>query len=155
MKAERGVSLAVILGVLIALSCATAAQTGTIYNKDIKVVDYEDMQFPAIALLAHVEGVVVVQVKFDYQGNVTDADALSGPSLLTNLSAQNAKKWRFEPNSQKAAIIVYSFRIEGACHAGHGGGYTSQMIFFPPNFAEITVCPVPLQTNTSAKRQRN
>ncbi len=156
MKATR--KLCVALGILlelIVLPCIVAAQTGTIYNKDIHVVDYKDMQFPAMALTVRDEGIVVVQVKLDNQGKVTDAEALSGPSLLTYGSVENAKKWRFEPNPPKAAIIVYRFRIEGDCHVGPYGGAPSQMIFFPPNFAEITVCPVPPMTNTSGKPRRN
>lgn len=146
---------AAILLILIAASCVTATQPGTIDNKDIHVIDYEDTYLPPIALLAHVEGVVVVRVKLDNHGKVTDAEALSGPSLLTYGSVENAKKWTFQPNSQKAAIIVYRFRFEGDCHPASNGGFTSQMILFPPNFAEITACPVPPQTNTSEKPRRN
>lgn len=157
MKIRRETSVvARILRVFIALSCAMAVQAGTIDNKDIHVVDYEDMYFPALAFMARIQGVVVVQVKLDNQGKVTDSEALSGPAFLTQGSAENARKWKFEPNSEKAAIIVYSFRIEGDCHPASNGGFTSQMIFFPPNFAKITACASPITaTSTSKERRRN
>ncbi|MGI0133610.1 MAG: TonB family protein [Candidatus Micrarchaeaceae archaeon] len=137
-----------------ALALITAARADTIYDKDMHVVDYADLEFPAIAVTAHVEGVVVVRVSLDDKGKVVDVEALSGPSLLTRQSLQNAKKWRFEPNPQKAAIIVYDFRIEGACHATRVGGSASQMIFFPPNFVKITACPTPLMTMTNRSESR-
>jgi TonB family protein len=137
-----------------ALALITTARADTIYNKDIQVIEYADLEFPAIAVTAHVEGVVVVRVSLDDKGKVVDVDALSGPSLLTRQSLENAKKWRFEPNPQKAAIIVYDFHIEGACHAARAGGSASQMIFFPPNFAKITACPTPLMTITNKSEHR-
>ncbi|MGH9733547.1 MAG: energy transducer TonB [Candidatus Acidiferrales bacterium] len=91
---------------LIALGCVLGAQAETIYDKDVHVVDYADMYFPAIALVAHVEGVVVVQVKLDDKGKVVEAEALSGPALVTRQTIENAKKWTFEPNVQKSAVIV-------------------------------------------------
>jgi hypothetical protein len=127
----------------IAPTRALAQQARAINDRDINVMDYEDLEFPAIAVTAHVEGAVVVRLKLDDQGKVLGAEALSGPSLLTHQSVENAKKWRFRPNSEKAAIIVYNFRIEGACHPVRQGGSASQMIFYPPNFAAITVCPPP------------
>jgi TonB-like protein len=129
--------------VLADLSCALGQKDGAIADKDINVIDYKDLSYPAIAVLAHVQGVVVVRLKLDDQGKVLDAEALSGAHLLTGPSVDNAKRWRFEPNSEKAAVIVYNFRIEGACH--YSGGSSSQVIFYPPNLAAITACPGPPQ----------
>ncbi len=121
---------------------AVAQQETTINDKDISVSDYEDLNYPNIAVISHIQGVVVVRVKLDDHGRVLDAVALSGASLLTGPSVENAKKWRFEPNSKKGAVIVYNFRIEGACHYHRP---SSLMIFYPPNFVEITACPSPPQ----------
>jgi outer membrane biosynthesis protein TonB len=139
----RTIVLSIALPVLAALSGALAQKGGTIADKDINVVDYVDLSYPPIAVLAHVQGVVVVRLKLDDQGKVLDAEALSGTPLLTGPSVDNAKKWRFEPNSQKAAVIVYNFRIEGDCH--YSSGSSSQVIFYPPNLAAITACPGPTQ----------
>ncbi len=113
------------------------AQDGTIADKNIKVVSFEDLSYPAVAGSANIQGVVVVRVKLDDRGEVLDAVAMSGSPILVHASVENAKKWRFEPNSQKAVIIVYNFRIEGTCHPG---GWSSQMILRPPNFAQVTAC---------------
>jgi TonB family protein len=116
---------------------AVAQQEPVVHDKDIRVVDFVDLTYPMIADSAHTQGVVVVRVKLDDSGKVVQAEAISGADLLIRASVDNAKQWRFEPNSQKAAVIVYNFRIEGFCHPGAAG---SQMIFYPPNLAEITAC---------------
>jgi TonB family protein len=128
-----------------ALGCvfAQSQKDRTIYDKEISVLDYEDLVFPAIAATAHVEGVVVVRIELDDNGKVLDAEALSGPDLLVHQTVENARKWRFKPNPKHAAIIVYNFRIEGVCHSVRQGSSFSQMIFYPPNFAAITACPTP------------
>jgi TonB family protein len=123
------------------LSCYPAQQIHTIDDKDVKVIQYSDLGYPAIAVLARIEGVVVVRVTLDGNGKVLGADAVSGATTLAASSVANVQKWRFEPNPEKAAVIVYNFRIRGNCHAE---GVHSQMVFYPPNFAEITACPGPV-----------
>jgi len=97
--------------------------------------------YPAVR--AHIQGVVVVRLKPEDQGKVPDAEAHSGASLLTGPSVENARKWRFEPNTQKAGVIVYNFQIKGECH--YYGGESSQVSFYPPNLAAITACNDPTQ----------
>jgi len=121
---------------LIITSYAQAQDARTISDTNIEAVHIEDLSYPALAS-RFTQGVVVVRVKLDKEGKVVDAAALSGSTLLTRASAQNAKKWRFRPNSESAAIVVYDFRIKGSCVPGHP---SSQMIFYPPNFVTITVC---------------
>jgi TonB family protein len=137
------ITLLLLMFVVLGCALAQSQQDRTIYDKDISVIDYEDLDFPALALAARVEGIVVVHVKLDDNGKVLDAEALSGPTFLVRQSVENARKWRFKPNSKHAVIIVYNFRIEGACHSIRQGGSASRMIFYPPNFAAITVCPTP------------
>ncbi len=48
----------------------------------------------------------------DDQGKVVQAVALSGNDLLLPDCLVNAKKWRFKPNSMRAAVIVYNLRRE-------------------------------------------
>jgi hypothetical protein len=122
------------------LCYSLAQQSGPVNDKDINVISYEDLDYPAIAVLAHVQGVVVVRLRLDDHGKVLGAEALSAASLLAGPSVDNVRKWRFEPNPEKAEVIVYNFRIEGACHYG---GPHSQMIFYPPNLASITACGRP------------
>lgn len=133
----------VLAGLLLiaASASAPARQDGTIYDGDIKVVDMQELKYPSF--VAGGQGLVVVRVTLDNQGHVADATALSGPLILIRPSIENVKKWRFEPNSEKAAIIVYEFRVEGYCTFGT---WSSQMIFYPPNFAVITACAHPPNT---------
>ncbi len=138
---KKWACLSALLGVS-ALSGYPAQQVKTLNDKDIKVIDYADLRYPGVAITAHVEGVVVVRVTLDKNGNVSEANALSGADILVKSSLENARKWRFEPNPENAAIIIYNFRLRGACHQS---GVASQMIFYPPNFAEITACPTPVQ----------
>ena len=103
-------------------------------------MDFKELRYPS---LGTAQGVVVVRVKLDNQGKVVNAEALSGAPLLVQPSVVNAKTWRFKPNSQKAAIVVYNFRVKGVCFSAN---WSSQMILYPPNFAVITACshpPVP------------
>jgi TonB family protein len=108
-----------------------------IRDENIKVLDFEELRYPLPARLSHVEGVVVVKVELDDSGKVVNAIAISGAKDLISESLSNAKKWRFQPGSQKAAVIVYRFSIDrGLCH----GVAPSDFIFHPPNFASITSC---------------
>jgi len=126
------------VGSLLAIPAGvTAQQESPINDTDIKVTGYEELTYPTLGVMGNMQGIVVVRVKLDDEGKVVDAVALSGWLILRNASIENAKKWRFEPNAQKAAIIVYNFRIEGICF---NDKYSSHMIFYPPNFASITDC---------------
>jgi hypothetical protein len=60
--------------------------------------------------------------------------AISGQDVLIPVCLANVKRWRFQPNAENAAVIVYNFRmIEGSSKSG-----ASQFIFQGPNFATIT-----------------
>lgn len=113
-----------------------------VYDKDIRVIDFEDLTYPTAAHTINAQGVVVVRVILDDQGKVNDATGISGAGLLIRACLENVRKWRFEPNSQKSAVVVYNFRIRGACHSDKD---SSQFVFYPPNFASITGCTHTLQ----------
>jgi TonB family protein len=129
------------IGLVVLLAPAPRAQhDNPIKDTDVKVTAFADLTYPPLAAQSRMQGVVVVEVKLDDQGKVVEAEALSGWPLLATSSTENVKKWRFEPNPRKAAVIVYQFRIEGVCH---GADASSHMIFHPPNFASITDCSRP------------
>lgn len=132
-----GISYVVGTLLIFAFGFAAADELTTVSDTEINVTHFEDLAYPAVAGGASVQGVVVVSAKLGDHGNVIDAVALSGAPLLVRGVIDNAKKWRFRPNRQKVAIMVYNFRIEGVCHPG---GWSSQMIFYPPNFAAVTAC---------------
>ena len=137
----RTASLGLLLVWLLAnpVSRVRAQQDETIYDADVKVVKYEVMKYPGPAGLQGRRGVVVVRVKLDREGKVVDATAISGDGVLNVYSLENAKKWRFEPNSHNAAILVYNFRLIDL-PASCGADYVTHFVFYPPNFVSVTGC---------------
>jgi TonB family protein len=112
---------------------------------DSEVVDFEELQYPAIARVARVQGIVVLKVNLDDKGLVASANAISGPQQLVSECITNVKKWRFKPSPAKAAMVIYRFKMPGI-------GCKSQSSFFTfagPNFATITGCDVPINTQGS------
>lgn len=71
--------------------------------------------YPADAKAAGAEGVVVIQVTVDEQGNVTEARAISGPKMLQEPSVNAALQAKFSPTFQQGeavkvtGVIVYNF----------------------------------------------
>ncbi|HXR33649.1 MAG TPA: energy transducer TonB [Verrucomicrobiae bacterium] len=130
------VILAVGLAATVALTCNPSEEDPPINDKDIHYTSYEGMNYPPLASQTRTEGAVVVRVKIDDHGRVTDATAISGHELLIQSAIDNAKKWRFETNSHHGVILVYSFRIaSGLCNSGF-------FTFQPPNFVTVTGCPM-------------
>jgi TonB family protein len=83
-----------------------------ISDMDMEVVHFDDqLKYPALARQARIQGAVVVKVKLDAKGAVVDAAAISGSPMLIPNCLTNAKNWRFQPSSQKAAIMVSRWRI--------------------------------------------
>ena len=142
MKTIAKSALAVI--VLLAMNSSShlgAQQDGPIIDTEVKLVDFEDLIYPMVARTAHIQGVVVVRVTLDNQGKVVDAMPISGPPVLVFEASANAKKWRFQPNARKAAVIVYNFRLTDAISKSG----CSQFMLLPPNFATITSCVPKIQ----------
>jgi TonB family protein len=141
MERCRPVSCALLVLALVgAVGAATAGgaqDEAAIPDRDITVLSFESMRYPPLARVANVQGLVVVRVTLDRGGKVTDAHALSGPSHLVSATVENLRKWRFEPNAENAAIIVYDYRIVGLCAHGED---SSQLVLEPPNLAIITAC---------------
>jgi len=140
------ITLAICLLIISPLTCVRAQQDDSFSDKDIKVVSFEELSYPALARSARIQGVVVVRAKLDNQGKVVDAVGVSGSELLLPGSIDNVKKWRFEPNARKSAMVVYNFTIlEGRCNS-----YSSLFILQGANLARIITCPP--QINVSSSR---
>ena len=93
----------------------------------VTIADWEELKYPPLAVQARVQGVVVIQVKLDNDGRVQESNAIWGSRLLIPDCLANAKKWRFQPNSQKLVVIVYHFYFDdGPCPAT---GYSSNFKF--------------------------
>ena len=130
----------VIAFFLLAMCPATFGQAGrapAVEDRDTAVVTFEDVEYLRPALNAHIQGTVVVQVRFDDRGKVLNADAISGPWELIQTSLDNVKKWTFKPNNSKTAVIVYNYKIlDGRCNRN-----SSLFILEGKNVATILACP--------------
>ena len=110
----------------------------TVLDENIKVVHYEQMNYPPLARTALAHGVVVISVRLDADGAVADAEAISGNERLIRECISNAKKWRFNPTPQGKAVVVYRFESESViCKDGK---QRSVFKFEAPNLAIITAC---------------
>src|SRR5271170_5678548 len=112
----KGIALAVVLGLLLAtlLFWVGAGHANGMGGTEPKLVDFQDLAYPALGRTAHIQGIVVVRARLDEKGNVVDAEAISGAEPLEPDSVANAKKWKFQPNAKKLAVIVYNFRLTDA-----------------------------------------
>jgi outer membrane biosynthesis protein TonB len=138
---SRNVILAVVF---LAISFVTASQTqhdSAISDKEMKLVDFADLEYPKLARTALVQGIVVIRAKLDDKGYVIDSTALSGADVLIPDCLANARKWRFQPNAKKAVVIVYNFRVTDAVSKSG----CSHFMLEAPNFATITTCSPQIQ----------
>jgi TonB family protein len=119
-----------------------AQQDATISDKEVKVVGYESLKYPALALQTSYQGVVVVRVKLDDSGKVIETAAISGHELLIPDCLANARKWRFQPNAHHAAVIVYRFQLSFAAKCQSEGSFFT---LETPNFVTIVDCVKTIQ----------
>jgi hypothetical protein len=132
-----------VLVVVILSSCMLgwSQDERLISNRDMSLLHFVELDYPKLANQALVQGVVVVRAKLDDNGSVVEARALSGAELLIPASVENAKKWRFRPNQEKEAVIIYNFSVDGTSMAPGCRRFTVE----PPNFATITTCTHTIQ----------
>ena len=80
-----------------------------------KAISLPRPDYPADAKAAGAEGVVVIQVTVDEQGNVIEARAMSGPKMLQEASVNAAFQAKFTPTLLQGepvkvtGVIVYNF----------------------------------------------
>ena len=61
--------------------------------------------YPALAAWEGVSGVVTVHVLINQDGDVIDANALSGHALLRNAAATAVRDWKFKPAESKGKPV--------------------------------------------------
>jgi protein TonB len=54
-------------------------------------------QYPMLARQAHTQGDVAVQIVVDRVGNVVEAKAISGPTVLRPAAVEAVRGWKYEP----------------------------------------------------------
>ena len=80
-----------------------------------KAISLPKPDYPPDARAAGAEGVVVIQVTVDEQGNVSEARAISGPKQLQEVSVNAALQAKFSPTLlsgepvRVTGVIVYNF----------------------------------------------
>jgi len=80
-----------------------------------KAISLPKPDYPADARAAGVDGVVVIQVTVDEQGNVAEARAVSGPAQLQQVAINAALQAKFSPTLlmgepvKVTGVIVYNF----------------------------------------------
>lgn len=80
-----------------------------------KAINLPKPDYPPDAKAAGAEGVVVIQVTVDEQGNVTEARAISGPKMLQESSVNAALQAKFQPTFLQGeavkvtGVLVYHF----------------------------------------------
>lgn len=115
-----------------------AVAEGLSQDENAHVSSFEQMNYPALAqyVASQSQGIVIIRVKLDETGRVLEATALSGQDILVPDCLANVKKWRFQPNPSRNAIVIYNFRIvPGECSSA-----SSVFAFEPPNFATVVGC---------------
>ena len=74
--------------------------------------------YPRSAVTARVSGAVAVLVTINEQGNVVEARAVSGPSLLWGAAVDAARRWKFKPSTiggeptKTSKTIVFNFKSD-------------------------------------------
>ncbi len=83
-----------------------------------KLVRKVEPVYPNLAKLAHVQGVVILQVTVDEEGNVSDIRVLRGHPLLEEAAVQAVQQWKYSPtflNGEPvpvtaAVTVIFSLR---------------------------------------------
>jgi len=76
-----------------------------------------DPHYPEIAMVAHIEGIVVIDAIIDEQGDVVQARAVEGPPLLIAAALEAVARWKYQPtylNGQAVAVnthVQVKFRL--------------------------------------------
>lgn len=139
-----------VLCSVIAAGMAIAASAGgsrqgpeAVLEGDVQLASFVDLDYPPVARAARVQGIVVVTIALNGEGDVLSASAMSGDRVLIEPALENVKKWKFKPRRQRQAVIVYNFSIQsGVCHDRHRNLFLLEHW----NYASIQSCDEVLQT---------
>ena len=111
-----------------------------------KVVQGVAPNYPQIARIAHIQGVVTVTVEISSDGKVSNAKATSGPALivLRQECLASARKWLFATSSKptRRANLSFEFTIDDAL----GKDALPKVSFSPPYHVAIRVAPIYLES---------
>jgi len=90
-----------------------------------------------VARMAHVAGTVRVEVTVK-NGEVVDAEGISGPPMLLQATIENIHTWHFGPDSNTRFVTTFIYRLEGReTSTMENGNLNSDL----PAMAVITASP--------------
>jgi len=67
--------------------------------------------YPRLAEQMKVEGVVTLHVNIDKDGNVVEAQVLSGPEVLASAAQEAIRRWRFRPHYKNGTPVETDARV--------------------------------------------
>ena len=107
--------------------------------------------YPPIAIAAHAQGKVIVEVKIKPSGEVLSPKVVQGHPLLSSTAASAAKRWQFEPvdgnSGERSARLTFVFYIPTKKE-------DEQISFNPPYEVLYSVLPNIVNVDTPNKKSR-
>jgi len=113
-------------------------------------------EYPRLAALARITGTVLLRVRVDKEGMVSEVHAISGPSLLVYAALDNIKLWRFVPAGTGAPAVEtefewqYVFELNGETGDTH---WSSETTYEYPNKVTVTAKVLLLRSGDTAHAQ--
>jgi periplasmic protein TonB len=77
---------------------------------------FEKPDYPALAKVAHVQGIVIIDAVIDERGNVVELHALSGPGLLIPSAIRAVETWKYEPTLLNGVPVSVAMHVEVEFH---------------------------------------
>ena len=71
-----------------------------------------EVKYPAVAKVAKVQGVVVIDAIIDEEGNVVQAHVVSGLGLLVGAALQAVEKWKYEPTRLNGQTVSIEMEVK-------------------------------------------
>jgi len=109
------------------------------------------VDYPAAARAQGIQGTVVVQVKLDSSGSVSDAQVLSGPEELRKAALASVLNWHFTDDAAggtRQVSIAFQLPEAGAAATSKSGTNA----FFPASLVGLTVQSISLAGISDAAR---
>ena len=68
-------------------------------------------EYPALAQQARVQGVVIMEVRIDERGNVSDTRVLRSIPLLDQAAIDAVKQWQYEPRLRNGVVVPVTMTV--------------------------------------------
>ena len=77
----------------------------------MRLISRTPIEYPQEARAANVQGVVVVSLLIDENGQVMKAEAVHGDKKLVKAALESVKRWRFEPELENGRPVVSRYTL--------------------------------------------